>query len=70
MHRVHHARLGATERLAVDLDAVALVHIAGGIPYELAVDAHAPGDDQRLGGPSRGDAGMGEVLGEAHGVQR
>ncbi len=54
----------------VHLHAVALVHVAGGIAHELAVDTHAPRDDQRLGGAPGSDAGVGEVLGEAHWLQR
>ncbi len=66
VQRVDDPLLGARERLPVDLDAIALVDVARRVAHELAVDAHAPGDDQRLGGAPRGDAGMGEVLGEAH----
>ena len=37
-----------------------------GSVHDLAVDGHPPVDDERLGRPPRGDARMGEVLGEAH----
>ncbi len=70
VHGVDDPWLGSPEWLPVDLDAVALVHIAGRVAHQLPVDAHAPGDDQRLGGPPRGDASVGEVLGETHGLQR
>ena len=54
------------ERAPVDAHALSLADVARRIEHALAVDAHAPGGDQLLGGAARGDAGVGEVLGEAH----
>ena len=53
--------------LAVDGDGVAVLHVARGIAHDLAADRHPAGEDELLGGAARGDAGVGQVLGEPHG---
>ena len=53
---------------AVDRDVVALPHVARRIADDLAADGDAPGEHELLRGPARGDAGVGEVLAEAHGA--
>ena len=45
---------------------LALVDVARRVGDDLAVDAHPPGAQMLLGGAARGDARVGEVLGEAH----
>ena len=60
--------LGGADRPAVDRDRVAAVDVARRVAHDLAADGHAPVEDELLGGAPRGDAGVGEVLGEAHGA--
>jgi len=52
--------------LAVERDAAGVVDVARRVGHDLAADGHAALRDQLLGGAARGDAGVGEVLGEAH----
>ena len=67
LHRVARAARPRRARRAVDrAPASCSPHVARRVGDDLAVDAHAPGGDQRLGGAPRGDAGVGEELGEAH----
>jgi 23S rRNA (adenine2503-C2)-methyltransferase len=67
MQGINDRRLRSTELAPVNRDPVLLVDVARGIAHELIVDAHTTREDQRLGTAARGDAGVGEVLGEAHG---
>jgi hypothetical protein len=48
-------RLGRDLR-SVDLDPVSSLH-EGGETHDFSIDRHAPGADQLLGTPARGDAG-------------
>ena len=54
------------DRLPVDRDRVAVADVARRIAHDLAADRDAAGEHELLGGAARGDAGVGEVLGEAH----
>ncbi len=54
---------------AVDLDAAVVVDVARRVGDDLALHLDAPGGDDLLRGPPRGDSGVGEVLGEAHASQ-
>ena len=53
-------------RPAVDRDGVALPHVARRVAHDLAADRHAPGEHELLRGAPRGDARVGEELGEPH----
>ncbi len=66
LHRVHDPRLGARQRAPVDLDAIARPTSRAGSVTISPSTAHTPFGDQRLGGAPRGDARVGEVLGQAH----
>jgi 23S rRNA (adenine2503-C2)-methyltransferase len=54
--------------LAVHPHVGVVVDVARGVADDLAADGHPPGGDEELGLAPRGDAGVGEVLGEAHGA--
>ena len=60
------SRGSASDRPPVDLHPAVAVDVAGGIGDDLAADADPAGGDQLLGAPPRGDAAVGQVLGEAH----
>jgi 23S rRNA (adenine2503-C2)-methyltransferase len=50
----------------VDPDVACVDDVARRVAHDLAAHRHAPGRDDRLGFAPRGDAGVREVLGEAH----
>jgi hypothetical protein len=70
MQGVDDRLLCTRERMAVELDATVIPDVARGVADHLPVDADTSGAHERLGGASRGDTGVGEVLGEAHLPQR
>jgi hypothetical protein len=54
---------GVPDRDAIDRDAVSLeIGARAKLARHLAVDGHAPGHDQLLGGAARGDTGAGQDL--------
>jgi hypothetical protein len=59
---------GHADGFAVDRHLHAAVDVARGVADHLVADAHAAGEHELLGGAARGHAGVGEVLGEAHGA--
>ena len=67
VQRVDDARARPAHELAVDGDRLLAADVARRVGDHGAVDGHPPVGDERLGGAPRGDAGVGEVLSEAHG---
>ena len=53
-------------RLAVDRDRIRLPHVARRVADDLAAHRDPSGEHELLGGAPRGDARVGEELGEAH----
>src|SRR5262249_15607472 len=53
---------------AVDEHGARVVDVARGVGDDGAVDLHAAGGDDRLGGAAGGDTGVGEVLGKSQGA--
>jgi 23S rRNA (adenine2503-C2)-methyltransferase len=60
------APLAGADRRAVDCDVGVLGDVAGRVAHDLAADRHAAAEHELLGGAARGDARVGEELGEAH----
>jgi 23S rRNA (adenine2503-C2)-methyltransferase len=52
----------------VDGDGILLPHVARRVANDVAADRHPPGEHELLGGAARGDAGVGEELGQPHGA--
>ena len=69
MQRVDDALLGPLDRTPVELDALSAGDLPGRIELALAVDPHAAGANDLARRASRGDARVGEELGEAHELQ-
>ena len=68
VQRVDDARARPAHELAVDRDRLLAGDVARRVGDHGAVDGHPPVGDERLRRAPRGDAGVGEVLSEAHGA--